>query len=221
MIVGDIKPLEEIAGYLNGYSHVVVIGCDGCVSVCLSGGFRNAEALVLALDHPRYTGLRQITFTAMTILRQCERDMVQGFLSLPQGVEAVISMACGAGVQTMAECLEIPVFPALNTTFLGSLDDFGNWVEKCKGCGECILAYTGGICPIARCAKRLFNGPCGGSSKGKCEIGEDVDCAWHLIIQRLKVLGRLDDYMALMDIKDWAKAGSGGPRSLRRAIPQI
>jgi hypothetical protein len=28
-----------------------------------------------------------------------------------------------------------------------------------------------------RCAKRVLNGPCGGSTNGKCEISKDVDCA--------------------------------------------
>ena len=99
----------------------------------------------------------------------------------------MLSMACGAGVQTVSEIYKkIPVLPALNTTFIGALDEPGLWREKCQGCGNCILALTAGVCPVARCAKKLFNGPCGGSSKGKCEISQDVDCAWHMIIESLE-----------------------------------
>ena len=100
----------------------------------------------------------------------CERDFVKAYLDIPPDTEAILSLACGAGVQTVAEIFgTLPVIPALNTTFLGSLDSPGIWREKCQGCGDCVLAYTGGICPVSRCAKRLLNGPCGGSKNGKCE----------------------------------------------------
>ncbi|MCK4721978.1 MAG: methylenetetrahydrofolate reductase C-terminal domain-containing protein, partial [Dehalococcoidia bacterium] len=63
--------------------------------------------------------------------------------------------------------------------------------ERCAACGDCILEFTGGICPIARCPKSLLNGPCGGSANGKCEVDPEKDCAWDLIIKRLEKLGRL------------------------------
>ena len=98
-------------------------------------------------------------------------------------------------------------------------DDPGVWTEKCSGCGDCMLAFTGGICPVARCAKRLFNGPCGGSSKGKCEItplvGRDVECAWHTIIERFKELGTIDNYHELRMPKDWQPATDSVPRILK------
>jgi hypothetical protein len=115
----------------------------------------------------------------------------------------------------LAEIFEnLPVIPALNTSFLGSLDAPGLWREKCQGCGDCVLAHTGGICPVSRCAKRLLNGPCGGSSNGKCEIGDDIDCAWQLIINRLEALGRLEDYEKLFPVKNWAFDRGKGPRAM-------
>lgn len=221
MIVGELKPIEEIVGYLKPYKKVLILGCSGCVSVCLSGGIKNAEALCAELDHPRYFGVDRPQLIPATFLRQCEKDMVKEFLEIPDKTEAILSIACGAGVQTLAELYGIPVLPGLDTTFLGSYEEVGVWTEKCRGCGKCILAYTAGICPIARCAKRLLNGPCGGTRYGKCEISEEVDCAWYLIVERLKALGRLDDYMHLMDLKDWSKDRAGGPRKLIQAIPKI
>lgn len=35
------------------------------------------------------------------------------------GAEAVVGMACGDGVQTVADNLPLPVYPANNTMFLG------------------------------------------------------------------------------------------------------
>jgi hypothetical protein len=61
-----------------------------------------------------------------------------------------------------------------------------------------------------------LNGPCGGSTKGKCEINKELDCAWQLIIDRLKELGRLDDYDSLIPIKDWSSERAGGPRKVIR-----
>ncbi len=222
MIVGDLKPIEEIVAYLKGFNQVLVIGCSGCVSVCLSGGAKNADALIREIDTPRYFGLKRPVFISSAILRQCEKDMVKNFLKIPSGTDAILSLACGAGVQTLAEVFkDLPIFPGLNTTFLGSYEEPGVWEEKCRGCGDCVLGYTGGICPIARCAKNLLNGPCGGSTNGRCEIREDHPCAWQLIIDRLKALGKLDLYMNIISFKDWSKDRGGGARSLRRAIPEI
>jgi hypothetical protein len=78
------------------------------------------------------------------------------------------------------------------------------------------LASTAGICPISRCAKRLFNGPCGGSTKGSCEINKELACAWQLIIDRLKELGKLDEYERIAPIKDWTTDRAGGPRKVVR-----
>ena len=129
----------------------------------------------------------------------------------------MISMACGVGVQHLAEYFEDKVIlPVLNTKFFGATKEPGVWVERCAGCGNCILDITGGVCPIARCSKSLFNGPCGGSTKGKCEISKDLDCAWQIIIDRLKELDRLDDYEEIAPIKDWSTERAGGPRKVVR-----
>lgn len=217
MIVADLKPLNEISKSVSQFHEVLIVSCGGCVSVCLTGGAKNADALARELSHPRhYESRRPPAFKSVSIQRQCERDFVETYLHVPSETQAILSMACGAGVQTMAECFGlIPVIPALNTSFLGSLDEPGLWREKCQGCGDCVLTLTGGICPISRCAKHLLNGPCGGSKNGKCEISKDIDCAWHLIIERLKALGRLDDYKKIIPAKDWSVDRGGGPRLLR------
>jgi ferredoxin len=223
MIVADRKPFDQVLEMVASCKRVLVLGCGSCVTVCRSGGDREAQALAREIsDHSHNgngngNGSSKRTVQVMTIQRQCETDFLKSFLDIPPGTDLILSLACGAGVQTLAETFShVPVIPALNTTFLGALDEQGVWREKCKGCGECILAHTGGICPITRCAKRLLNGPCGGSSKGKCEIGGDVDCAWQLIIDRLKNMDRLDEYGKIFSLKDWSTDNAGGPRSMRR-----
>jgi ferredoxin len=217
MIVGKLKPLEEIASSIAGFNHILIAGCGSCVTVCLSGGDREAMALARELSNPAPGKGTPPSIKVATFLRQCERDLVKDFLHVPPDTDAILSLACGAGVQTLSSVFEkLPILPALNTSFLGALDEPGVWREKCAGCGDCVLAQTAGICPIARCAKRLLNGPCGGSSKGKCEIGGDVDCAWHQIVDRLSALGRLEDYEKIQAVKDWSQDRGGGPRSSHR-----
>jgi hypothetical protein len=111
-----------------------------------------------------------------------------------------------------------PIFPAVNTCFIGVTEERGEWTERCQACGDCILATTGGICPIARCSKRMSNGPCGGSADGKCEVGKDTACGWHLIYERLKELGQLDRFERPTDPKDWSKSRDGGPRKIIKEV---
>ena len=151
------------------------------------------------------------------IQRQCDREYVEQMAELAEGCDAILSMGCGVGVNYSTEVLKsIRVLPALNTRFFGANVDEGVWSERCQGCVQCILAKTGAICPVSRCAKRLFNGPCGGSTKGKCEISKDLDCAWQVIIDRLKELDRLADYETITPIKDWSTERAGGPRKVVR-----
>ena len=86
---------------------------------------------------------------------------------------------------------------------------------------QCDHEYLEEICPVSRCAKRVMNGPCGGSTNGKCEISKDVDCAWQLIIDRLKALNKMEDYEKVAPIKDWSTDRAGGPRTVTREDVKI
>ncbi len=220
MIVGNLKPIEEIVESIKDYKKILILGCGTCVTVCLSGGEREARELWKVLKQASlYKGMSP-EFQVETIQRQCEIDLVKEYLHVSEEIEAVLSLGCGAGVQTVADALEpLPVIPALNTTFLGALDQPGIWEEKCKGCGDCVLSLTGGICPVTRCAKSLFNGPCGGSQDGRCEVDPETPCAWALIYYRLKKQGKLHLMEAIVPPKDWQPSTHGGPRKrIRKGI---
>jgi ferredoxin len=217
MIVGDLKPLHEISSSIAGFRKVLVLGCGGCVTVCRSGGDAEACDLSRQLSHIELHRGMPPEFLVDTIERQCENDLVRAYLHIPEGTDAVLSLACGAGVQIVADILDpLPVIPALTTTFMGGSDEPGVWREKCRGCGDCLLASTAGICPIALCAKRLLNGPCGGSRGGFCEVGSENPCAWARIHDRLSRQGRLDIMDEFKGFRDWRKAGSRTARERRR-----
>jgi ferredoxin len=194
MIIAERKPMEEIKQFVAHYKKVLVAGCGTCVTVCWAGGEKEVAMLASQLRLAASDEGKEISVVEATVERQCEREMVAEIKDKVAEADAVISLACGSGVQTMAEMFEDkPVFPGVNTTFIGMPEREGLWVEMCGACGDCFLDRTGGVCPIVRCAKGLLNGPCGGTRRGgKCEIDPDKDCAWVLIYRRLEKQGRLD-----------------------------
>ena len=220
MIVASSKPLGEVFGFIQAYSKVLVLGCGECVTVCQVGGEKEVAVLAQALRLKAKTEGKQIEFVENTIRRQCDQEFVAPILESLDGVQAVLSLACGVGVNFVSDQgPDIPVFPAVDTMFMGATIEHGEWAERCAGCGQCILHLTGGICPIARCAKTILNGPCGGTNDGKCEIStpeNPVDCAWYLIVERAKKLGTLEQLKEVLAPKDWSTARDGGPRRLVR-----
>jgi ferredoxin len=212
MIIAQQKPIKDIAAMVSDCKKVALIGCAGCVTVCLSGGEKETEVLAAALRIMRRLEGNPLETVTCTATRQCDPEYVDALDSLVRDVDAVISLACGVGVQYLAERFDKWVVPAMNTNFIGGSKVHGVWEEKCGLCGDCILHKTGGICPIIRCSKSILNGPCGGSQYGKCEISKDVDCAWQLIYDRMKALGKLDRLKEIQPPKDWSTARDGGPR---------
>ncbi len=216
MIVAETKPIEEIYGFIEPYNKIMVLGCGGCVSVCLSGGEKEVGVLTSALKLKRKIDGRELEVVEMTIPRQCDWEYFDLMGSRLDEVEAVVSIGCGAGVQALVKKFpDSLVYPGLNTSFLGVGEKPGVWVEYCQGCGSCVLGLTGGICPVARCSKHILNGPCGGSEKGMCEVDpKNIPCVWQLIYDRLKSIDRLDLIEKIMDMKDWSTATDGGVRRM-------
>ncbi len=217
MIVAEQKPLDEILSALGASERVLLVGCHGCVTVCAAGGEKETEQLARLLRVAGKTQGKKISVETVTIERQCDPEFIEPIAAQAHEHQAVLSLACGAGVQLMAERLgSIAVLPALNTLFLGVAEEKGTWVERCQACGDCKLHLTGGICPVTRCAKSLMNGPCGGSSAGHCELDPELACGWQLIIDRLEALGQLDQYEKILEPADWSRARHGGLRKVNR-----
>ncbi len=217
MITAERKPMEEIIESVRPYNRILLVGCNECVTVCAAGGRKEVGILSSALQMAFMQEGKTLDIKELTLERQCDPEYVEELVSLIDQADAVLSMACGCGVQEVARRFkDKPVYPAVNTKFMGAAERQGVWAERCQGCGDCILGLTGGICPVARCSKRLLNGPCGGSTAGKCEISQDVDCVWQLIWDRMKALGIENRYEEVMTAKDWRTSRDGGPRKIIR-----
>ncbi len=215
MIVAERKPFDEIYEAIQPFERILVAGCGGCVTVCLTGGERAVSVLADELRLKDRLDGRERAITECTVTRQCDAEYVQELAEHARKHDVVLSTACGVGVNYMSEVLNGSiVLPAMNTLFMGANVRQGEWSERCAGCGNCTLGKTAGICPVARCSKSLMNGPCGGSQDGKCEINPDTDCAWTIIVERMELLGRLDELTEIMPPRDWSTSRDGGPRRM-------
>jgi ferredoxin len=223
MIVAERKPFDKIYEIAKQYKRILLLGCGSCVTVCMAGGQKEVGILASQLKlKAREDGI-ELAVDEHTITRQCDREFFDEETARKiKGADAVISMACGVGPQFLSEAYpDQTFFPAVNTTFFGGATAHGVWEERCAGCGTCIIHNFDGLCPIARCAKSLLHGPCGGSSQGVCEISKDTVCIWDLIVKKKIAQGRLEDLVCVREPKDWRTSRDGGPRrSIREELAE-
>ena len=213
MIVANRKPFEELVSMIAPFKKILLLGCNECVTVCAVGGAKEVAVLASELRMHREKDGQPIEIKEHVLERNCDPEYVESLGPIVSDVEAVLSMACGCGIQFAGEYYKDKAFlPAVNTTFDGVTEEHGVWTERCLGCGNCILDKTLGICPVTSCAKSLFNGPCGGSSGGKCEVSQETPCGWQLIVDRYKERNMLDKYLEIQPLKDWSTSRDGGPR---------
>ncbi len=192
MIVSEQKPWEKIKMYLDQEKgSLFVIGCKGCAQSSGSGGPVQVAEMVqkIADAGKKVSGSIAVDFL-------CQKALVKTRLkpraAQLKDADALLVMTCGIGVQSVAAVVNKVCYPACNTIYMGGSRGEWSGEERCGECGDCMLALTGGICPITMCSKSLVNGACGGASQGKCELDKEKDCAWERIYDRLKALGKLE-----------------------------
>lgn len=216
MIISEAKPFSEILQSLEGDQRVFIVGCKGCAEASGTGG----EAQVLEMKEKlQQEGKTVVGYSMIDFL--CEKALVKFKLkpheSTIVSADSLLVMTCGIGVQATAAVVDKIVHPACNVINVGG--SRGEWRgdERCMECGDCLLDYTGGICPLTSCTKSLINGPCGGTKDGRCEFEpESRECGWHLIYERLEKLGNLDRMKVTLDPKDYSKMRP--PQNLRSTI---
>jgi hypothetical protein len=210
MIITQQKEIDEIWAMVNNYNKILITGCDGC---CQPPRSKNeAKMLGQLLELKARTEGKELEWKAITILRQCDDQIAETTVrSLVEDYDAIVSLACGLGVVMMNKVVDkILTFPAQNSMFGGVQNNGENdFIQYCETCGNCLLGVTGGVCPIAGCAKHLNNGPCGGTVDGKCEVGGYTHpCAWIDIFMRLKQFERLDLFKIYRPARDYRTATS-------------
>ncbi|MFC1567128.1 methylenetetrahydrofolate reductase C-terminal domain-containing protein [bacterium] len=187
MIKTEKKLYKEIIENLSDKKPVYIIGCAACAAKCNTGG----EEQVLDM-HDRLTN-DGFNVTGYAVLdtpcdsRIVRRDVLNKIKNIDD--MQLVVCACGSGVQTIAELLEINVIAALDTIFIGSTQRLGLEREFCKACGDCKLNENASYCTQARCPKSMKNGPCSGVIDGKCEVNPENECIWYLIYRKKKTIG--------------------------------
>jgi len=218
VIFAEWKPLDELIEKLKPYKKVLLVGCATYVAECAAGGEKEVETLAPLLRMALQKQGHTVEIVTATLEKQCEWEFVEELAEQAAEVDAIMSIACGIGVQALAERFDPkPVYPGVNTSALTIREEAGLWSARCAACGDCVLGETFGYCPIARCAKSLLNGPCGGTRKnGKCEVNEDVDCVWNLIVERAYERGCIESLANIKRTKDWSNSRHGGPKRVIR-----
>jgi hypothetical protein len=161
MLITRLKPIDEISNQLRDFDSVLLLSCNGCAE-----SFGNAEQQRLKWLKGEIGRSGVCITDLLTIDFLCEPLLVKHWLGLAEArgsFDAILVVSCGIGVQVVSKLSHQPAFPGCDTVTMGGRIGPAWGKESCKECGECILPYTGGICPLTSCSKGLLNGPCGGS----------------------------------------------------------
>jgi hypothetical protein len=218
VIFAERKPLAELTEMLGKHHRVLLVGCATCVAECAAGGEKEVETLAPLLAMALRQQGHSVEILTTTLEKQCDWAFVEELAPTAKQVDAILSIACGIGVQALAErYAETPVYPGVNTSALTMREELGVWASRCAACGDCVLDETFGFCPVSRCAKSLMNGPCGGTRRdGKCEIDANIDCVWTLIVERAEQRGGTESLVTVRKPKNWSHSPHGGPKRVVR-----
>ena len=212
------KPIEEIVGNIRPDERVFVVGCNNCAWKCKSGGEEETKNMAERLQK---RGVKVVGHTvpgpqgmSLCKLDHTRKVLKEDFGEQTAEADSFLVLGCGQGVHTVIDATEGGmVHPGCDTIFGGETVSETEINEYCSLCGECVIEYTGGLCPMTLCAKNLLNGPCGGAENGKCEVDSERDCGWIMIYERLKKHDRLDLLKPYRQPKNHAKWSR--PRSLK------
>ncbi len=218
MIISTPKDRQELEKLLVEHEKLFLVGCGSCATACKVGGEDELFATQEWLEEGGREVVGSLILEEACHIMRAARELRRIKAELAEA-DAVIVLACGAGVQSLSECTEKRVLAGVNSLFVGNVRRFGQYEEKCSLCGDCILNETAGICPVTNCAKGLLNGPCGGMDEGRCEADPERDCGWTLIYQRLQAQQRQGVLDKIVAPKDWSRKFKPGKLSLARPEP--
>jgi len=210
MLISEQKPLEEILSYLDGEKSIFVVGCKGCAEGWGSGGEKQVAEMRSTLQE-KGKAITGSVVVDMLCDAALTRLKLKSYRKEIAAANSVLVLTDGVGVQTVAEVVDKVVHPGCNTLSSGGAHAEWKESERCLECGDCMLEFTGGLCPIARCSKHLLNGPCGGSQGGKCEVDPSIPCVWQQIVDHLAKIGQLGKLEGLVAPKNWSVSLISGP----------
>jgi ferredoxin len=211
MIITKQKDFKDLLRSIDS-KPVFLVGCSECATVCHTGG----KDEVLQLKEKLLKN--NISVTGWVVLEPAchlmnDKRMLKDHATELDKSAKILVLACGNGIQTLAELLpEKEVIAGTNSLFLGEISRANEFDRRCVLCGECLVDHFSGICPVTRCPKGMLNGPCGGSTRGKCEVNVEMECVWDRIYQELKKNGKLSTFLVIQKPKNWSKSSESKRR---------
>jgi len=215
MVVTTQKEFPEILRALGEGNRWVLVGCSECAAVCQTGGSAQVDEMAQRLEEVGKTVLATVSLASPCDRRLSRRDLRRVSAELAEA-DGVLCLACGGGVQALADVVDLPVVAALDAHYVGTVERLGLFHEECALCGRCMLNDTGGVCPVARCPKGLRSGPCEGSRAGRCDADPEEECVWERIHARLEAQGRPEAFAGARPAPAQARTRAGH-RSRSRA----
>lgn len=213
MIITKPKDHQELLRMLEGVERLFITGCSECATVCGTGGEKEVQETRTLLEEEGKVVTGTIVLEPACHLLNDKR-LLKAHKEALENSDAVLCLACGNGVQTVAKASGIRSIPGLDTVFLGQIERQGHFSENCAMCGKCLLGEFASFCPIALCPKRMLNGPCGGSKEGKCEVDENLDCVWCNIHDAFEEQGALEVLERIVEAKDWSLGQGSRPKRI-------
>lgn len=205
MIISKQKSFHDILSSIDNRS-VFLMGCSECATLCHTGGKEEVLQLKKQLEK------QDIMVTGWMVLDPAchllnDKRMMKQYPDEIDEAEIILVLACGNGVQTVAELFEKkPVISGTDSLFLGEIKHVNEFERRCNLCGTCIIDQFYGLCPLSRCPKKMLNGPCGGSQNGYCEVNEQNRCVWDEILEKQLRRGRKKDFLMITPPHDWSQS---------------
>jgi hypothetical protein len=205
MIKTKWKPEHELEHSLRNFNKVTIFSCGFCASLCDTGGTIGMRAMEVFL---RQRGKEVVL--AKVVVSCCSEEIMRQALkrhhhSISES-DALVILSCSAGVKSA-------YLVGVGKPIIGALDTIGNTPitrqtgvlaeSICATCGQCVLSYTGGICPVSECPLHLKYGPCERFSEGgeTCVIDSLRHCVW-------KDIARVADFEELAKLGQVHKSES-------------
>lgn len=110
MIISEKKSFDELLDYLKDSEKVIITGCSLCATTCKVGGEEEVLAMKAKLEEQGKKVLGYKILDPSCNLLKTRKDLKSLKAELKEA-DAVVSLACGDGTQTVAKLVKIPVYP--------------------------------------------------------------------------------------------------------------
>ncbi|MBC7248332.1 MAG: methylenetetrahydrofolate reductase C-terminal domain-containing protein [Actinobacteria bacterium] len=200
------KSAEELSLLMGEARRVSIFSCGICANLSGTGGARGIRHLSRLLKNWGKEVVCKECLIACCPLEIMKQAVEKNGKALRQS-DALVVISCAAGVKSAFLARPgvpvVPVVDSVGSVPVASYEDDLAARSHCTNCGRCVLAFTGGICPLNECPAGVKYGPCSryGEEGSRCALDPTRECIWKEVerrgdlakLERLKELHKRDD----------------------------